>query len=100
MDDVGFVLETAQRGQKPPDAKVLQGFGGASVLEIVADFKSDTFRAVYTVKFESRIYVLHCFQKKSTQGSKTPKQHLDQIERRLKLAKEIHEEWQRSRKKT
>jgi phage-related protein len=88
------------RAKRPSDAKVLQGFGGASVLEIVADFKSDTFRAVYTVKFEGRVYVLHCFQKKSTQGSKTPKLHLDQIEKRLKLAKEIHEEWQRSRKKT
>jgi phage-related protein len=100
VDDIGFALETVQRGQKPVDSKVLQGFGGAGVLEIVADFHTDTFRAVYTVKFAGRIYVLHCFQKKSTHGRKTPKQHLDQIERRLKLAKEIHEEWQRSQEKS
>ena len=99
VDDVGFALETVQRGQRPVDAKVLQGFGGASVLEIVADFNTDTFRAAYTVKFAGRIYVLHCFQKKSTQGSKTPKQHTDLIEKRIKLAREIHEQWQRSEKK-
>lgn len=57
------------------------------MLEVVEDFKSDTYRAVYTVKFKDAVYVLHCFQKKSKQGIKTPKPNLDMIKERLKLAK-------------
>ena len=41
------------------------------VLEIVADRVGDTFRAVYTVKFATAIYVLHAFQKKSKSGIKS-----------------------------
>jgi len=67
-DCVGFALRTAQKGGKHPDAKPLSGFGGAGVLEVVSDFDSDTFRAVYTVKFKGVIYVLHAFQKKSKKG--------------------------------
>ena len=64
--EIGFSLQLVQEGEKPPSAKPLKGFGGASVLEIVEDFDSDTFRAVYTVRLRSGIYVLHAFQKKST----------------------------------
>jgi len=35
------------------------------VLEVVADFDGNTFRAVYTVRFSKAVYVLHAFQKKS-----------------------------------
>jgi phage-related protein len=62
--DIGYGLCEAQRGQKPASAKPLKGFGGAGVLEIVENFSSGTYRAVYTVKFEKAVYVLHCFQKK------------------------------------
>ena len=58
----------------------------ASVVEVVEDFLSDTYRAVYTVRFENAIYVLHCFKKKSTSGAKTPKPDLDLIRERLKQA--------------
>jgi phage-related protein len=54
-------------------AKPLKGFGGRSVLEIVADHAGDTWRAVYTVRFQEAIYVLHAFQKKSKKGIATPK---------------------------
>jgi len=57
------------------------------VLEVVEDFKRDTYRAVYTVTFKNAVYVLHCFQKKSAQGIKTPKPNLDMIRERLKQAK-------------
>lgn len=53
---------------------------------MVEDFRSDTFRAVYTVKFAGWVYVLHCFQKKSKSGIKTPKEDLDLIKVRLKAA--------------
>lgn len=56
------------------------------MLEIVADHVGDTFRAVYTVKFATAIYVLHAFQKKSKAGVKTPTEVLELIRRRLKAA--------------
>jgi len=92
--DIGFALEDVQEGLKPSNAKILQGFGGASVLEIKADSEDgNTYRSVYTVKFSGRIYVLHCFNKKSTQGIKTSQQDIDMVKRRLKLAEELHKEW-------
>jgi len=85
---MGFALYQAQLSRKPAPAKPLSGFGGADVLEIVDDFRTDTYRAVYTVKFNDRIYVLHAFQKKSKRGIATPKAELDLIKSRLKLAEE------------
>ena len=88
---MGFALYQAQLGLKAINAKPLAGFGGASVLEIVDDFQTDTYRAVYTVKFRDVIYVLHAFQKKSRKGIATPKADLDLIKRRLKVAEEDHQ---------
>jgi phage-related protein len=48
-DVVGYALYVAQQGGKHPDAKPLNGFGGAGVLEILEDYRGDTYRAVYTV---------------------------------------------------
>ncbi len=48
----------AEIGEKHDDAKPLKGFTGAGVLEIVDDFQGDTYRAVYTVKFEDAVYRL------------------------------------------
>jgi phage-related protein len=76
----------------------LRGFGDASVLEVVDDFDGDTFRAVYTVRFATAVYVLHAFQKKSKRGIATPKAELNLIEQRLKRAREDYEQW--SRRKT
>jgi len=56
------------------------------VLEVVEDDSGGTYRAVYTVKFEEAVFVLHCFQKKSKRGIATPKQDLDIIRARLKEA--------------
>lgn len=86
---IGFALRFAQDGGMHESAKPLQGFGGASVLEIVANAGGDTFRGVYTVKFSKAVYVLHVFMKKSKQGSKTPKHEIDLIKVRLKAA-ELH----------
>ena len=54
---------------------------------MVADDDGNTYRAVYTIRFSNRVYVLHCFQKKSRKGIETPKQDMDLIEARLKLAR-------------
>ncbi|MBE9186541.1 MAG: type II toxin-antitoxin system RelE/ParE family toxin [Microcoleus sp.] len=90
---MGFALYRAQLGKKHPDAKPLKGFKGAGVLEIVENFDGDTYRSVYTVKFEGIVYVLHAFQKKSKQGIATPKQDIDLIESRLKRAKEHYKKY-------
>jgi phage-related protein len=86
QDHMGYALHVAQMGDKHEDAKPLKGFGGAGVLEIVSDHVGDTYRAVYTVKFATAIYVLHAFQKKSKSGIKTPATDMELIERRLKVA--------------
>ena len=84
----GFALYLAQQGKKHQNAKPLKGFSGAGVLEVVEDCLGDTFRAVYTVKIAENIYVLHCFQKKLKRGIETPKQEIDLIRDRLKMAQE------------
>jgi len=91
--DVGAALYQAELGGKSPLAKVMKGFGGASVVEIVSDHRTDTYRAVYTVKFERAIVVLHCFQKKSKQGVATPQPHIDLIKKRLKEAQQVYDDW-------
>ena len=89
---VGYALYVAQRGGKHPDAKPLQGFGGAGTLEVVTDHRGDTFRTVYTVRLAGRVYVLHAFQKKSKSGIKTPKGEIELLKARLKRAEEEHAE--------
>lgn len=91
QDAMGYALYRAQIGAKDESAKPLKGFGGAGVLEIVTDHVGDTFRAVYTVKFATAIYVLHAFQKKSKAGIKTPTEDLELIQRRLKAAEEDYQ---------
>ena len=86
QDAMGFALYQAQTGGKSEHAKPLKGFGGAGVLEILADHTGDTYRAVYTVKFAASIYVLHAFQKKSKTGIKTSASDMELIARRLKAA--------------
>jgi phage-related protein len=93
-NEMGFALYEAQCGLKPLDAKPLKGFGGANVLEIVSDYQTDTYRAVYTVRFGERIYVLHAFQKKSKKGIATSQSDIELIKRRLKQAEELHKAWQ------
>jgi phage-related protein len=85
---IGYALYQAQIGGKAHSAKPLRGFGGANVIEIVHDHQTDTFRAVYTVRFSDLLYVLHAFQKKSKKGISTPKSHIDLIKRRLMIAEE------------
>ena len=84
-----MALREAPYGRKADYAKPLQGFHGSGVLEVVEDCDTNTYRAVYTIRFEKRIFVLHAFQKKAKQGRKTPIRHLELIEARLKIAEQI-----------
>jgi phage-related protein len=88
--EVGFALYVAQNGEKAENAKPLKGMGGG-VLEVVENYDGDTYRTVYTVRFENAVYVLHAFQKKSKKGIKTPQRDLDLIEARSKAAQRMEE---------
>jgi phage-related protein len=90
QSDMGYALGVAQLGGKHPRAKHWKG-EGSGVLEVVEDFRGDTFRAVYTVRFIGAVYVLHSFQKKSKTGIKTPKEDIDLVHERLRTAKEHFE---------
>ena len=61
------------------------------LFELVEEHRGDAFRAVYTVRFEKAIYVLHCFQKKSPSGVRTAKQDVDLIHERLRTAQADYE---------
>ena len=92
--DIGHALFAAQEGKTDPAAKPLKGFGGGSVPEIVASNHGNAWRAVYTVRFQDAIYVLHVFQKKSTRGIATPRREIDLIKRRLVEAERDYRERQ------
>lgn len=85
QDAFGFELFLAQTGQHPPSAKQLKGFGSGTI-ELIEDFDGDSYRAVYVVKFETAVYVLHAFKKKSKRGIATPRSDIELIRRRLKDA--------------
>jgi len=92
-DVMGYGIFQAQIGQKHSDAKPLNGFGGAGVLEIIDCYDGDTYRCVYTVKFAELVYVLHAFQKKSVKGIATPQTEIDLIKARLKQVDEHYRQW-------
>jgi phage-related protein len=92
QDHVGYALYVAQRGGKHRDAKTLSGFGGAGVVEVVTDFRGDTFRAVYTLRYAGAVYVLHAFQKKSKTGRETTRRDIELIQQRLREAEQIAKE--------
>jgi len=92
--DIGHALFAAQQGKTDPAAKPLKGFGGANVFEIVASHHGNAWRAVYTVRFQGAIYVLHVFQKKSTKGIATPAREIELIRKRLAEAEQDYRERQ------
>ena len=86
--EIGQALFEAQIGEHPRNAKPLKGLSG--VLEIRDNFDGDTYGAVYAIRFEGVLYILHAFQKKSTSGIATPQRHMDLIRQRLRDAETIH----------
>jgi phage-related protein len=90
-ENFGFELYLVQTGQHPPSAKPLRGLGTGTV-ELAGDFGGDSYRAVYTVRFEAAVYVLHAFKKKSKRGIKTPASDIELIRRRLSYATEDYAE--------
>ena len=92
VDVVGYALYLAQMGKKHDQAKPLKGFGSAGVVEVVEDWQGNAYRAVYTVRFSGKVFVLHVFQKKSKRGGATPRADMELIRRRLEAAEEMVKE--------
>lgn len=90
-DGIGPPSVSPSLGGKHPVAKPWKG-EGPGVLEIVEDYQGDAYRAVYTVRFEHAIYVLHAFQKKSPKGIKTATPDVELVRKRLKAAQQNYEE--------
>ena len=88
---IGKSLFIAQSGGEASNVKALKGFGGRGVLEVVEDHDGNTYRAVYTLRFATAVYVLHAFQKKSKSGIATPKHELDLLVARMKDAEALHQ---------
>ena len=94
----GYALSLAQSGLRHPSTKILRGFGGSGVIEVIETDEGGTYRAIYTVKFEQVVFVLHCFQKKSKKGIATPKEDMDLVNARLKMAAKIAKELEHEEK--
>ena len=90
VDEFGYGLGVVQMGGHPPAAKPWKG-EGSGVFELMEDFRGDTYRVAYTVRFAKAIYVLHCFQKKSPSGIRTAQPDVDLIHERLKAARNDYE---------
>jgi phage-related protein len=90
-DHIGTALSVAQFGGKHPAAKPWKG-QGSGVFEVVEDHDRATYRAVYTVRFEGAVYVLHAFQKKSPRGIRTSRPDVDLVSERLRMAQRDYEE--------
>ncbi len=89
-DDIGTALSVAQFGGKHPHTKPWKG-EGPGVFEVVEDHSRNTYRTVYTVRFEGAVYVVHAFQKKSPSGIKTARKDVELIGRRLNEARTNYE---------
>ena len=81
-------LTIAAEGGKADIAKPLRGLG-SGVMEIALPYRGNAFRVVYAVQIGADLWVVHAFQKKSTQGIKTPKHEIDLVEARVKRLKEM-----------
>lgn len=91
VSDMGYALGVAQLGGKHPKAKPWKG-DGPGVFELVESFDGDTYRALYTVRFEGVVYVLHAFQKKSPSGIRTAATDVALVRERLRRAREDYEQ--------
>lgn len=69
-------------------AKPMKGLG-SGVFEIAVPYRGNAFRVVYAVQLGDELWVIHAFQKKSTQGIKTPRYEIELVQDRLKRLKEM-----------
>jgi phage-related protein len=70
QDSLGFELYRVQCGLDPKDWKPMASIG-SGVREIRARDEAGIFRICYLATRPEGVYVLHCFQKKTSQTSRT-----------------------------
>jgi len=99
VGDFGHWLLQVQKGKMPKNAKPLSGFGGIQVMELWRDHADGTFRTVYTVRYAEVVVILHAFQKKSKKGIETPKQDIELIHSRLRIAEVMYRDWKEKKGK-
>ncbi len=92
--EIGYALFIAQNGETHESAKLFKGYG-SGVYEIVSDYDTNAYRAIYIVNLNDKIYVLHAFQKKSKRNIKTPREALVIFEERLKRVRGLKNEKKR-----
>jgi len=85
---MGHAPYFARMGTHHSHTKIMKDLG-SGVFEIIEDHRGDTFRALYTVKYADRLYVVYAFRKKSKSGIKTPQEDINLIKERLKKVEEI-----------
>jgi len=88
QSDMLDALTVAAEGGKSDKAKRFKGVDGG-MFEIALRYRGDAFRALYAVKIDTDIWVIHVFQKKSKSGIKTPQMEVDLVRERLKRLKEV-----------
>jgi phage-related protein len=91
-DTFGYALFLAQIGRRHESTRILRGFGDASVIEIKESYGRNAYRAVYTVRFHTAVFVLHVFRKKSKSSVATPKRDMALINARLNYAARLARE--------
>jgi phage-related protein len=93
QDDLGYRMYRVQMGGSvfPPAKPLSEGaLKGLGIYELGEDYDGDTYRAVYTVKLDGVVYVLHAFKKKSKSGIATPQHHIALIRSRYNDAVQVH----------
>ncbi|HEY4847585.1 MAG TPA: type II toxin-antitoxin system RelE/ParE family toxin [Methylocella sp.] len=85
--DMFDALTIAAEGGKSDKAKPFKGVDGG-VFEFAFRYRGDAFRALYAIRIDTDIWVIHVFQKKSKSGIKTPQMEVDLVRERLKRLKE------------
>lgn len=91
-DVFGYALDLAQRGKRYPSAKPFHIENEPGLIEIVESFSGNAYRAIYTIHYDEAVYVIHCFQKKSISGIKTPQHQVGLIRSRLKRLHELRKD--------
>jgi phage-related protein len=81
-------LTVTAEGGKADIAKPLKGMG-SGVMVNALPYRGNAFRVVCAVQIAQDLWVVHAFQKKSTQGIRTPKYEIDLIAARVKRLKEM-----------
>jgi len=81
-------LTIAAEGGNAEIAKPFKGLG-SGIFEIALPWRGDGFRMVYAAQIAEELWVIHAFQKRATQGIKTPEHEVDLVEARLKKLKEL-----------